>query len=124
MHADAVVLLLPPGADEYDDVDSAAVAAEYRACAAEIGAAGFAAVVRQPPSTPPTWSAPSAPSVRDEVLGVDDRVRVTLLGEEPLAVRGELLVDGVPRDHGVEVRRPPVRLGPQDPAEPLGLLLP
>ena len=50
-------------------------------------------------------------------LGVDDRVGVPLLGEEPLPVRGELRVHGVPRHHRVEVRRAPVALGPHDPAE-------
>ena len=46
--------------------------------------------------------------VQPQVLGVDDRVRVALLGQEPLAVRREVLVDGVARDDRVEVRGPAV----------------
>ena len=59
----------------------------------------------------------------EEVLRVDDRVGVALLGEEPLPVGGELRVDGVAGDDRVEVRGPAVGLRPQQPAEPLGLLL-
>src|SRR5687768_4875607 len=59
-----------------------------------------------------------------QVGGVDDRVRVALLGEEALPVGGVLAVEGVAADDGVEVRLPAVGLGPQHPAEPLGLLLP
>ena len=55
--------------------------------------------------------------------GVDDLVGVALLGQEPLPVGGEQLVVGVARHDAVEVGRPPVGLGPQDPAEPLGFLL-
>jgi len=58
-----------------------------------------------------------------DVLRVDDPVGVPLLGEEPLAVLGEVLVEGVPCDHGVETGRAPVGLGPEDPAQPLRLLL-
>ena len=39
------------------------------------------------------------------------------------AVLGEVLVDGVAGDDRVEVRGASVGLGPQQPAEPLGLLL-
>ena len=38
-------------------------------------------------------------------MRVEDRVAVALLGEEPLAVLREVLVDGVARDERVEVRR-------------------
>src|SRR2546429_4080419 len=47
----------------------------------------------------------------------------SLLGEEALAVRGVLLVDGVARDDRVEVGGATVGLRAQHPAEPLGLLL-
>ena len=57
------------------------------------------------------------------VVGVDDPVGVALLGEEPLPVGGEVGVDGVAGDDRVEVRGAPVALGPQHPAEALGLLL-
>ena len=40
-----------------------------------------------------------------ELVGVEDGVAVPLLGQEPLPVLGEVLVDGVARDEGVEVRR-------------------
>src|SRR4051795_13197000 len=59
-----------------------------------------------------------------QIGGVDDRVRVALLGEEALPVGGVLAVEGVAADHRVEVRLPAVGLGPQHPAEALGLLLP
>ena len=39
-----------------------------------------------------------------EVVLVEDRVGVALLGEEALPVLGELRVDGVARDDGVDVR--------------------
>ena len=55
--------------------------------------------------------------------GVDDAVGVPLLGEEPLTVLGEVGIDGVAGDDGVEVGRTAVLLRPQDPAQPLGLLL-
>src|SRR5215218_1495395 len=61
---------------------------------------------------------------RGEVLAVDDPVGVALLGEEALPVRGELLVDRVPRGDCVEPRGAPVGLGTEDPAESLRLLLP
>src|SRR5690606_3146515 len=64
---------------------------------------------------------PSA--LRQQFVRVHDPVRVALLRQEPLAVCREVLVDGVPGDHGVEVRLVTVRLGPQHPAEPLRLLL-
>src|SRR3712207_5669024 len=64
----------------------------------------------------PTWAG--------QVGGVDDRVRVALLGEEALPVGGVLGVEGVAADHGVEVRLPAVGLGAEHPAQPLGLLLP
>ena len=59
-----------------------------------------------------------------QVARVDDPVGVALLGEEALAVSGEVCVDGVAGDNTVEVRGAPVTLGPQDSAEPLGLFLP
>src|SRR3954470_17392209 len=49
-----------------------------------------------------------------QVVGVDDRVRVALLGEEPLPVSGVLGVEGVAADHRVEVRLTTVGLRPQD----------
>src|SRR3954463_11618140 len=58
-----------------------------------------------------------------DVVRVDDPVGVALLGEEPLPVGGEVGVDGVAGDDGVEVRGAPVTLGSQHPAEALGLLL-
>ena len=73
----------------------------------------------RPPSQGPLTSARAG-----QVVGVDDRVRVALLGQEPLPVRGVLRVEGVARDDRVEVRLPPVGLGAQHPAEPLRLLLP
>ncbi len=60
---------------------------------------------------------------RQQLVGVDDPVRVALLGQEALAVRREVLVDGVAGDDRVEARLVPVRLRPQHPAQPLGLLL-
>src|SRR5215217_8315792 len=59
-----------------------------------------------------------------QVGGVDDRVRVALLGEEALSVGGVLAVEGVAADHREEVRLAAVGLGPEHPAQPLGLLLP
>ena len=58
-----------------------------------------------------------------EVVGVDDAVGVALLGEEALPVRGEVRVDGVAGDDGVEAGGTSVGLGPEHPAEALGLLL-
>ena len=45
------------------------------------------------------------------VVGVDDPVGVALLGQEPLAVRGEVRVDRVAGDHRVEAGAPPSALG-------------
>ena len=95
--------------------------APHPRAAAARGHAGPAAVVAAVP-------APSRRSGRsrlgdlagDDVVGVDDPVRVALLGEEPLPVRGEVLVDGVAGDDGVEARGVPVCLGPQDPARAAG----
>ncbi len=56
-------------------------------------------------------------------VGIDDRVRVTLLGQEPLSVCRVVDVEGVPGDHSVEMSLAPIGFGPQDPAETLGLLL-
>jgi hypothetical protein len=47
------------------------------------------------------------------VFGVHDAVAIALLGEEPLPVGGEVGVDRVTSDHGVEARRDPLRLGSQ-----------
>src|SRR6185503_3952806 len=58
-----------------------------------------------------------------EVVGVDDPVCVALLGEEPLAVGGEVGVHRVAGDHRVEVRGAAVTLGPEHAAKALGLLL-
>ena len=58
-----------------------------------------------------------------DVVGVDDPVGVALLGQEPLPVLGEVGVDGVARDDRVEPCGTLVRLGAQQPAEALGLLL-
>src|SRR5665648_1083550 len=66
----------------------------------------------------PRWTPGS-----DQVFCVDDPVGVALLGQEPLPVRREVLVDRVPRDHRVEGRGPAVGLRPHDPAQPLCLLL-
>src|SRR5699024_4341156 len=52
-----------------------------------------------------------------------DAVAVALLGEEAAALSGEVLIDGVGGDHGVEGRRALILLRTQDPPEPLGLLL-
>ena len=59
-----------------------------------------------------------------DVVRVDDRVGIALLGQEALPVRGIILVDGVPADHRVEVRAATIGFGAQHPAEPLRLLLP
>src|SRR5699024_1896420 len=50
---------------------------------------------------------------RFQLLGVHDRVRVALLGEEALAVGRIVLVLGVAHDHGVEGGVAPVGLGRQ-----------
>src|SRR5687768_1844629 len=60
----------------------------------------------------------------EHVVRVDDRVGVALLGQEALAVRGVLLVEGVAADDAVEVGGPAVLLRAQDAAQALGLLLP
>src|SRR5699024_8917118 len=52
-----------------------------------------------------------------------DGVAVALLGEEAAALSGEVLIDGIGGDHGVEGRRALIVLRTQDPPEPLGLLL-
>ncbi len=54
---------------------------------------------------------------------VDDPVGVPLLSQEPLPMGGEVLVDGVAGDDGVEVRLVAVGLRAQHAAEALGLLL-
>ena len=59
----------------------------------------------------------------EDGFGVDDLVGVALLGQEPLAAGGELLVVGVAGDDGEEVGRPAVGLGPQDAPQPLRFLL-
>src|SRR2546421_12347202 len=61
---------------------------------------------------------------RQQVVSVDDAVRVPLLGEEALPVRREVLVDRVAGDHRVEARLMAVRLRTQHPPQPLRLLLP
>ena len=50
---------------------------------------------------------------RSQVVGVQDSAGVTLLGQESLAVGGEVRVDGVAGDDGVEMPSA-VRLGPKD----------
>src|SRR5450631_2281490 len=57
------------------------------------------------------------------VVRVDDPVGVPLLRQEALTMGGEVGVDGVARDNAVEVRSTPVALWPQDPPQPLSLLL-
>src|SRR5699024_2684648 len=52
-----------------------------------------------------------------------DAVAVALPGEEAAALSGEVLIDGVGGDHGVEGRRALILLRTQDPPEPLGLFL-
>ena len=59
-----------------------------------------------------SWDGMVPDSAREDVVGVDDRVGVALLGQEPLPVGGVLLVDGVAADDGVEVRAASVGLGP------------
>ena len=59
----------------------------------------------------------------EDVVGVDDGVGITLFGQEPLPVRGIVLVDGVAGHHGVEVRGSSTGLRPEHPAQPLRLLL-
>ena len=61
---------------------------------------------------PPAASAHLGDRRPEDVVGVDDPVRVALLGEEPLPVGGVLGVEGVARDHRVEVGLPAVGLGP------------
>src|SRR5665647_3905260 len=56
-------------------------------------------------------------SVVQHVVCVDDPVGVALVGEEALTVSCEVGVDGVARDHAVEVRGAAVDLGPQDSPE-------
>ena len=58
-----------------------------------------------------------------ELFGVDDVVAVALLGQEQLAVGGEVLVARLAGDQRVEVRQRAVRLGAQDAPEALGLFL-
>src|SRR5699024_12411917 len=65
--------------------------------------------------TPAVLSRPFSPDF--------DAVAVALLGEEAAALSGEVLIDGVGGDHGVEGRRALILLRTQDPPEPLGLLL-
>jgi hypothetical protein len=80
-------------------------------------------------SSPPAASTASTASTasplgRDEdVVAVDDLVGVPLLGQEALPPGREVLVVGVASDDGEEVGLAAVRLGAQDPAEPLRLLL-
>src|SRR5690348_6300236 len=59
----------------------------------------------------------------EDVVGVDDRVGVALLGEEALPVRRVFGVDRVAGHHRVEVGLAAVGLRAQYPAEPLRLLL-
>ena len=60
----------------------------------------------------------------NEILSIDNLVRVSLLSEEALAPGGKLLLVGVAAHHCEETRLPTVCLRPQDPPEPLGLFLP
>ena len=55
-------------------------------------------------------------------LGDLDPIGIALLGEEQLAVVGELLLPGVARDEREEVSRPAVGLRAQNTAEALSLL--
>src|SRR5690554_5601202 len=59
-----------------------------------------------------------------QAVRIQDLVAVALLGEEPLAVLRELLVDGVAGDERVEVGRQPALLRPQEASQPLGFFLP
>ena len=59
-----------------------------------------------------------------QVVGVADDVAVALLGQKPLPVRGVLGVLAVAGHHRIEHRPAAVGLGPQQPAQPLRLLLP
>lgn len=52
------------------------------------------------------------PSGGGELVGVEDGVAVALLGEEALPVLGEVLIDGVAGDQGVEVGGQSALLGP------------
>ena len=58
-----------------------------------------------------------------ELIRIHDPVAVALLGEEQLAVGGEVLIARVARDHGVERRLLAALLGAEDPTEALGLFL-
>lgn len=57
------------------------------------------------------------------VVGVADDVAVALLGQEALPVRGVFGVQAVARHHRIEDGAAAVGLGPQQPAQPLRLLL-
>ena len=58
------------------------------------------------------------------LVGDDDLVGIPPLGEEELAVVGELLLAGVARNQGEEMGYAPIGLGSQYAAEALGLFLP
>src|SRR3954451_10642075 len=60
---------------------------------------------------------------RSQVGRIHDAVGVALLGEEALPVLREVGIDSVAADNRVEARGLAVGLGPQQPPEPLGLLL-
>src|SRR5207253_11402511 len=80
----------------------------------------YTTLFRSPHGTPPVGSGSVSGFVRPvgavdlagpgQVRGVDDRVRVALLGEEALPVRRVLAVEGVAADHRVEVDRKSTRL--------------
>src|SRR4029453_4117879 len=57
------------------------------------------------------------------VLSVENAIRVALLGEEALAVCGEVGVHRVPGDYGVEPCGRALRLGPEQAPQPLRLFL-
>src|SRR6185436_10032612 len=65
----------------------------------------------------------SITSVPQQLVRLHDPVAIALLGQEELAVVGEIELLGVAGDQSIEVRLAPIGLGAQDAAEALGLLL-
>src|ERR1039457_2711043 len=59
----------------------------------------------------------------EHVVGVDDAIRVALLGKESLAMCGVILVERVARHDRIETRSASIVLGSQYPAETLGFFL-
>src|SRR5437867_1126573 len=68
-------------------------------------------------------ASPRRPHGRQDFAFVQDRVAVALLGEEHLAVVGEVELAGVTGDEGIERRGPAVGFGAEDAAESLGFFL-